>query len=171
VVDLLSGLLIAALVLAALRIGAELCWKAFEHGITLLLERGQIALQTRRVQQHHQQLEQALLQRQQWTSERALQRSVVGLDGKRRLLARHEWDGFLSRCLQELELEEELPNLSWEQVRQHWRRQSLIWHPDRGGAVAAWLRKQRAYEGLEALLPHRNAVASTPWHHRSHAER
>ena len=81
-------------------------------------------------------------------------RRIVDLDGQPRTISPGEWGFFLNRCLSELELEANLESLNWSTVRQHWRRQSLAWHPDRGGSVQAWLRKQRAYEALKELLPH-----------------
>jgi len=70
------------------------------------------------------------------------------LDGRPLLLMQEEVAAFRRRCLSELELSD---TASWGEVRRHWRRSSLRWHPDRGGDRRQWLRKQRAYESLQLL--------------------
>lgn len=51
-------------------------------------------------------------------------------------------------CLEELHLN---PNANWPAIKKAWRRQALIYHPDRGGDQGLWLRKLRAYEALEQM--------------------
>lgn len=153
-IELLWGLLVAGVVLVVLRLGAELCWRVFETSAAALLERCQVALHQRRVEQRHRALQQAMRELEQRQLEQDRSRRIVDLDGQPRAISPGEWGFFLNRCLSELELEANLESLSWSTVRQHWRRQSLAWHPDRGGSVQAWLRKQRAYEALKELLPH-----------------
>ena len=51
-------------------------------------------------------------------------------------------------CLMELHLS---PNANWPAIKKAWRRQALIYHPDRGGDQDLWLRKLRAYEALEQI--------------------
>ncbi len=83
--------------------------------------------------------------------ERLRQRLAIrlhDLDGRPLLLLQEEVAAFRRRCLSELELSD---TASWGEVRRHWRRSSLRWHPDRGGDRRQWLRKQRAYESLRLL--------------------
>ena len=42
------------------------------------------------------------------------------------------------------------PGASWAVVRATWRRQLRQWHPDNGGDPERWLRRQAAYQLLEA---------------------
>ena len=42
------------------------------------------------------------------------------------------------------------PGVSWAVVRATWRRQLPQWHPDNGGDPQRWLRRQAAYQLLEA---------------------
>ncbi|QEY32721.1 J domain-containing protein [Synechococcus sp. RSCCF101] len=51
------------------------------------------------------------------------------------------------RACAELGLE---PGVSWEVIRATWRRKLPLWHPDRGGDQERWLRKQAAYNLLQA---------------------
>ena len=97
--------------------------------------------------------------RRRLRSQQQLQRSALrlhDLDGRPLLLSEEELEGFQRRCLAELEL----PGpRSWAEIRRHWRRQSLIWHPDRGGDRLRWLRRQCAYEALQLLWEHQRAHA------------
>lgn len=81
--------------------------------------------------------------------------SLTDLDGQRRWLERSQLAGFTRSCRLELELSDPC---SWSELRRHWRRSSLRWHPDHGGDPANWLRKQRAYDALRQLS--RDASAS-----------
>jgi hypothetical protein len=74
--------------------------------------------------------------------------SVTDLDGQRRWLERTDFDGFTAKCRSELGLS---APCSWSELRRHWRRSSLRWHPDQGGDPDQWLRKQRAYDALMQL--------------------
>ena len=42
------------------------------------------------------------------------------------------------------------PGAAWPVVRATWRRQLRQWHPDSGGDPQRWLRRQAAYQLLEA---------------------
>ncbi|CAK6690883.1 hypothetical protein IFHNHDMJ_00904 [Synechococcus sp. CBW1107] len=73
---------------------------------------------------------------------------VFDLDGKRIALTLDQLSTFRTRCCLELDLN---PSTSWSEIRQQWRRRSMAWHPDHGGSLDVWLRKQRAYEALAQL--------------------
>jgi hypothetical protein len=86
----------------------------------------------------HQQRLQALRRRQpSWC--------LIDLDGRKCLLDREQLEPFTRRCRAELGLQ---APCSLRELRRHWRRSSLRWHPDRGGEHEAWLRRLRAYEAL-----------------------
>jgi hypothetical protein len=42
------------------------------------------------------------------------------------------------------------PGAPWPVVRATWRRQLRAWHPDNGGDMQRWIRRQAAYQLLEA---------------------
>lgn len=75
-------------------------------------------------------------------------RRFTDLDGSTIRVPEEQLPLFRARCCRELGVR---PTASWSSIRRHWRRNSLEWHPDHGGAVEVWLRKQRAYQVLEAL--------------------
>lgn len=145
-ISLLLAVLFTALLLVVL-------WLALDRALWLSmrlfdsqLERSRHALEQDRI------LRQLLaLQRQQAAAQaRQQQRQrVVDLDGRLRWLLPEELRAFQGRCWVELELPVGTP---WPMVRRQWRRRSLAWHPDQGGDPADWLRKQRAYEALEAAI-------------------
>jgi hypothetical protein len=153
VIEVMSGLLVAGCVLLVLRVVAELCWRAFDVIATALFERGQLLLYQRRVETRCRVLQQAFREEEQRAVERFHSRRIVDLDGQQRTISQDGWFSFLNLCLAELQLEASLSTIHWHEIRKHWRRRSLSWHPDRGGSVQIWLRKQRAYEALEVLLP------------------
>jgi hypothetical protein len=74
--------------------------------------------------------------------------SITDLDGQRRWLELTQLAAFKQSCFGELELQQ---GCSWAELRRHWRRSSLRWHPDHGGDPDQWLRKQRAYDALRQL--------------------
>jgi len=92
---------------------------------------------------------QALGQRRQQALNRQRQRrrgwSVVDLDGRTLALDASELETFVRRCRAELGLS---GPCSLSELRRHWRRSSLRWHPDQGGDSETWLRRLRAYEAL-----------------------
>lgn len=57
------------------------------------------------------------------------------------------WPSRYEAACRELGLE---PGASWTVVRATWRRQLPQWHPDNGGDPQRWLRRQAAYQLLEA---------------------
>ena len=126
--SLLLALTIAALALSLLWAGAALGWWLLGVVFDPLVERSRADL-------HRQRILQAALLREQAMHRLRLQRQRSSwrfhdLDGRPLLLAEEELEGFQRRCLAELEL----PGpRSWPEIRRHWRRQSLSWHPDRGG--------------------------------------
>ena len=94
----------------------------------------------RQAREHQRSLHAARQKRQGW--------SLTDLDGQRRWLERSQLEGFARSCRLELGLSDPC---SWSELRRHWRRSSLRWHPDHGGDPANWLRKQRAYDALRQL--------------------
>jgi hypothetical protein len=90
-------------------------------------------------------LRQQAVQRRQ---RQALGWTLVDLDGRCCWLEASQLDPFVRRCRQELELG---APCGLAELRRHWRRGSLRWHPDRGGDPQAWLRRLRAYEALRQL--------------------
>ena len=40
------------------------------------------------------------------------------------------------------------PGSSWSEIRKHWRRQVIYWHPDRGGDKELWHQRLAAYQFL-----------------------
>lgn len=100
----------------------------------LLMDR---LLQVVRQRQQQQQLQRQQRQAIGWT--------LVDLDGRRLWLEASRLEGFVRRCRQELELS---APCTLAELRRHWRRGSLRWHPDRGGDPQVWLRRLRAYEAL-----------------------
>lgn len=139
--------------LVVLRFGAELCWRAFDSIATAVFDRCQQKLIQRRVELRHRWLQQAIREEERRANKRSGSRRIVDLDGQQCIVSQDNLDSFLRICMLELELNMNLSTLDWQQVRRHWRQRSLTWHPDRGGHVQNWLRKQRAYEAIEKLLP------------------
>ncbi len=152
--------LVPTLVLTVVLTAASLAvlWWTISIGLDLSLalmdratqaSRDELALERiqRQARDNQRRLHAARQQRQGW--------SLTDLDGQRRWLERSQLEGFALSCRQELEL---LDACSWSELRRHWRRSSLRWHPDHGGDPANWLRKQRAYEALRQLS--RDASAS-----------
>ncbi len=45
-----------------------------------------------------------------------------------------------------------VPGTAWPQIRAHWRSQLRQWHPDAGGDLDLWHRRQEAYRLLAAKL-------------------
>lgn len=132
-------------------IGLAALWLLISVGLDLALAlidratqscRDELAVERiqRQAQAHQHNLQAARQQRQGW--------SLTDLDGQRRWLERSQLDGFTRLCRQELGLSQAC---SLGELRRHWRRSSLRWHPDHGGDPANWLRKQRAYEALRQL--------------------
>ncbi|MFM8276233.1 MAG: hypothetical protein ACKN89_04425 [Cyanobium sp.] len=145
---LLLALAIAALALLLLWAVAALGWWLLGAVFDPLLERSREDLTRQRILQTALLREQA---REQLSLLRQRQRSALrlyDLDGRPLLLLEDELEAFQQRCLAELELP---APCAWPEIRRHWRRQSLIWHPDRGGDRLRWLRRQRAYEALKDL--------------------
>jgi hypothetical protein len=108
------------------------------------------ALSSDRILEAARQRQQTLQRRQR----QALGWSLVDLDGRRRWLEASQLEPFARRCRQELELP---APCGLAELRRHWRRGSLRWHPDRGGDPQAWLRRLRAYEALCQLSGDRRA--------------
>lgn len=75
-------------------------------------------------------------------------RKFVTPSGQTVLLDSLEQLSLKRNCLEELHLN---PNANWPAIKKAWRRQALIYHPDRGGDQGLWLRKLRAYEALEQM--------------------
>jgi len=132
-------------------IGLAALWLLISVGLDLVLAlidratqscRDELAVERiqRQAQAHQHNLQAARQKRQGW--------SLTDLDGQRRWLERSQLNGFTRLCRQELGLSQAC---SLGELRRHWRRSSLHWHPDHGGDPANWLRKQRAYEALRQL--------------------
>ena len=149
----MAALLMAAAFLVVLRFGAELCWRAFDSIATAVFDRFQQELMQRRVELRHRLLQQAIREEERRAGECSSSRRIVDLDGQQCIVTHDNLASLLRLCMLELELDVNLSTLDWQQVRRHWRQRSLTWHPDRGGRVQNWLRKQRAYEAIENLLP------------------
>ena len=75
-------------------------------------------------------------------------RKFVTPSGQTVLLDSLEQLSLKRNCLEELHLNS---NANWPAIKKAWRRQALIYHPDRGGDQGIWLRKLRAYEALEQM--------------------
>lgn len=75
-------------------------------------------------------------------------RKFVTPSGQTVLLDSLEQLSLKRNCLEELHLNS---NANWPAIKKAWRRQALIYHPDRGGDQGLWLRKLRAYEALEQM--------------------
>lgn len=102
------------------------------------------SLASERLRQQAQHLQHRLQQQRQ----QRLGWSLVDLDGRRLSLAFDQLDAFTQRCRSELGLQ---APCSSQELRRHWRRSSMRWHPDQGGDPQAWLRRLRAYEALRQL--------------------
>ncbi len=156
---LLLALTIAALALLLLWAGAAMGWWLLGALFDPLVERSRADLDRQRILQAALLREQAM---QRLRLQRQHQRSALrlhDLDGRPLLLSEDELESFQRRCLAELELP---APCSWPEIRRHWRRQSLIWHPDRGGDRLRWLRRQRAYEALGQIRERWGRAASAP---------
>jgi hypothetical protein len=140
---------VAALLFSLLGLAA--LWGLLRAGLALyllLMERWsqncRDAITSERLQEQGQRQQQALnrqrRRRHGW--------SLVDLDGRRLALEATELEPFARRCRAELGLS---GPCSLSELRRHWRRSSLRWHPDQGGDHAAWLRRLRAYEALRQL--------------------
>jgi len=149
---LITSLLGTAALLVGLCLLIQGGWWLMLRLIDPLLERSRLSVQQERILRHHQLLER---HRQERARQIERQRSrVVDLDGQVCWLLPEELRAFQRSCWAELELAE---GSAWPVVRQHWRRNSLRWHPDHGGDGTLWLRKQRAYEELKRSRAHGQA--------------
>ena len=72
----------------------------------------------------------------------------TNLDGRKQWFERDQLEVFARSCWLELGLS---GPCSLSELRRHWRRSILRWHPDHGGDNAAWLGRLRAYEALRQL--------------------
>jgi hypothetical protein len=140
---------VAALLLSLLGLAA--LWGLLRAGLALnlwLMERWsqacRDAITIERLQWEGQRQQQAL--NRQRRSRRGW--SLVDLDGRTLALEASQLEPFARRCRAELGLS---GPCSVSELRHHWRRSSLRWHPDQGGDNEAWLRRLRAYEALRQL--------------------
>jgi hypothetical protein len=140
---------VAALLFSLLGLAA--LWGLLRAGLALyllLMERWsqncRDAITSERLQEQGQRQQQALNQQRR----RRRGWSLVDLDGRTLALEAKELEPFARRCRAELGLS---GPCSVSELRRHWRRSSLRWHPDQGGDHAAWLRRLRAYEALRQL--------------------
>ena len=138
---------VAALLFSLLGLAA--LWGLLRAGLALyllLMERWsqncRDAITSERLHEQSQRQQQALNQQRR----RRRGWSLVDLDGRTLALEAKELEPFARRCRAELGLS---GPCSVSELRRHWRRSSLRWHPDHGGVPALWLRKQRAYEALK----------------------
>lgn len=153
--SLLTAIALAALGLLLLRLLADLAWGLLNRWVDHAVESARSASDHERVQRIlSAQIE---LRHRQRTAARALEARVrlTDLNGKPLLLEEGQIPAFHRLCCRELGLP---AGSGWTQIRSHWRRQSLRWHPDHGGDVDIWLRKNRAYEALRSLQSQRR-----PW--------
>ncbi len=140
---------VAALLLSLLGLAA--LWGMLRAGLALSLllmdrwsQNCRDAIASERLQQQGQRQQQALNQQRR----RRRGWSVVDLDGRTLALEASQLEPFAKLCRAELGLS---GPCSVSELRRHWRRSSLRWHPDQGGDNAAWLRRLRAYEALRQL--------------------
>jgi hypothetical protein len=140
---------VAALLLSLLGLAA--LWGLLRAGLALYLllmdrwsQNCRDAITSERLQEQGQRHQQALNQQRR----RRRGWSLVDLDGRTLALEAKELEPFARRCRAELGLS---GPCSVSELRRHWRRSSLRWHPDQGGDNAAWLRRLRAYEALRQL--------------------
>lgn len=140
---------VAALLLSLLGLAA--LWGLLRAGLALSLllmdrwsQNCRDAIASERLQQQGQRQQQALNQQRR----RRRGWSVVDLDGRTLALEASQLEPFAKLCRAELGLS---GPCSVSELRRHWRRSSLRWHPDQGGDNAAWLRRLRAYEALRQL--------------------
>lgn len=140
---------VAALLFSLLGLAA--LWGLLRAGLALyllLMERWsqncRDAITSERLHEQSQRQQQALNQQRR----RRRGWSLVDLDGRTLALEAKELEPFARRCRAELGLS---GPCSVSELRRHWRRSSLRWHPDQGGDHAAWLRRLRAYEALRQL--------------------
>lgn len=136
-----AALLLSLLGLAALRGllggGLSLCLHLLEHWTQSCRD----AITSERLQAQGQRRQQALSRQRQ----RRRGWWLADLNGRRVWLELNQLEPFSQRCRAELGLS---TPCSFSELRRHWRRSSLRWHPDQGGDTAAWLRRLRAYEAL-----------------------
>ena len=140
---------VAALLFSLLGLAA--LWGLLGAGLALyllLMERWsqncRDAITSERLQEQGQRQQQALNRQRR----RPRGWSLVDLDGRTLALEASQLEPFARRCRAELGLS---GPCSVSELRRHWRRSSLRWHPDQGGDHAAWLRRLRAYEALRQL--------------------
>lgn len=157
--SLLTAIALAALGLLLLRLLADLAWGLVNRWVDHAVESARSASDHERVQRIlSAQIE---VRQRQRTAARALEARVrlTDLNGKPLQLAEDQIPAFQRLCCRELGLP---ASSRWAQIRSHWRRQSLRWHPDHGGDVDIWLRKNRAYEALRLLQSQRRQWVPTP---------
>ncbi|MEA5413647.1 hypothetical protein [Synechococcus sp. BA-132 BA5] len=140
---------VAALLLSLLGLAA--LWGLLRAGLALYLllmdrwsQTCRDAITSERLLQQGQRQQQALHRQRQ----RRRGWSLVDLDGRPLALEASQLEPFARRCRAELGLS---GPCSVSELRRHWRRSSLRWHPDQGGDNGAWLRRLRAYEALRQL--------------------
>lgn len=156
---LLIAIALAALGLLLLRLLADLAWGLVNRWVDHAVERERCASDQERVQRIlSAQIE---VRQRQRTAAQALQARVrlTDLSGRPLLLQEDQIPAFHRLCCRELGLP---ASSGWAQIRSHWRRQSLRWHPDHGGDVDIWLRKNRAYEALRSLQSQRRQWLPSP---------
>lgn len=146
----MTGVLILVGALALALGLAQAAWWLYWCWMDRWTEAVRDALAADRLQQHAEAYRKAV---------RAARRAwrLTDLDGSTIRVPEEQLPLFRSRCCEELGIR---PSASWSSIRRHWRRSSLSWHPDHGGSVEVWLRKQRAYQVLEVLHRSSNGLDS-----------
>lgn len=137
-------LLISALLLVLFALASVLLWRFCWFALFRWVERTRSQVQAERVQgiYRYQQQARAAAERLRQTPR------ITDPEGRKVMVGVDSIPVLRSRCCQELGIK---VDSSWPEIRRHWRRSSLRWHPDQGGALDAWLRKLRAYEALKQL--------------------
>ena len=137
-----------ALALCLAQFAWWLYWRLMERWTDAVRQ----GLQAAQVRQHAEAYQRAVAAARRAAREaarsRASARTFIDLDGSRLRVPADQLRLFRGRCCRELGVE---PGASWSAIRRQWRRSSLDWHPDHGGSLEVWLRKQRAYQALEQL--------------------
>ena len=146
---LIAAILGSMAVIAFAIVLARAAWKAFlalaSKSIDGVRDRGQVD----RVSNHYQRLL-YLIEQERLRKETEQKSRFTDLNGQPVYLNAIEQVLFRRECLVSLGLAPaEKPKK--KQVRSHWRKNVIRWHPDQGGDGQQWLVRLRAYEALMAM--------------------
>ena len=144
--ELIAAILASILVIGLAIVLAGAAWKVFlaiaARSIDSVRDRGQV---DKVVVNHNRLLHLIAQERKRKITEQKYR--FTDLNGQTVFLTVAEQKIFKTECIISLGLALVKPFTKAE-VRNHWRKNVINWHPDQGGDVDQWLVRLRAYEAL-----------------------